>query len=92
MYFGFSYFFAQDYIYLFSLLYNDTAVVLIAVAVTCLFIAHLGCLEFVVIRNNISVNILVCASWHAQACIYIGRIPCSEAADSQEMDISNSVR
>lgn len=42
-----------------------TAVVLIAVATTHLFIVHLGCLEFVVIRNNISVNILVCVSWHA---------------------------
>lgn len=51
-----------------------------------------GLFEFVVIRNNISVNILVCASWHAQACIYIGRIPQGEAADSQEVDISNSVR
>ena len=85
---SFIFFFAQEYIYLFSLM----AVVLIAVTTTHLFIVHLGCFEFVVIRNNITVNILVCVSWHAQACTYIGCIPQGEVADSQEMDISNSVR
>ena len=66
--------------------------VLIAVTTTHLFIVHVGCFEFVVIRNNITVNILVCVSWHALACIYTGRIPQGEVADSQEMDISNSVQ
>lgn len=39
-----------------------TAVVLIAVTITHLFVVHLGCFEFVVIMNNITVNILVCVS------------------------------
>lgn len=52
-------------------------------------VEQLGCLQFLVIKNKVSINILIHVFWWIYVLIFLGYIPRSETAGSEGRFVFN---